>query len=87
LAERGPDARIADVMRRNCPMVTEYDLVFRVFQMMQEADCPLVPVLRNGDVVGIVTLENIGELMMIRSALGQNPARPAGGRMQPMAGA
>jgi Zn-dependent protease/predicted transcriptional regulator len=79
LAERGPSARVGDAMRRQCATVDENDLLYRVFQSMQERDCPVIPVARQGEVVGIVTLENIGELMMIRSALHKRRARtPAG---------
>jgi Zn-dependent protease/CBS domain-containing protein len=71
LAARGPAAQIGEVMRRDCASVEESDLLFRVFQRMQEKDCPIVPVTRRGRVVGMVTLENVGELLMVRSALRQ----------------
>lgn len=69
LARRGPETPVSEVMRRNCGPVDENDMLFRVFSRMQEKDCPLVPVTRRGRVVGMVTLENVGELLMVRSAL------------------
>jgi CBS domain-containing protein len=82
LSAHGLQARVGDVARRNCPAVSEYDMLYRVFQMMQEADCPIVPVVRAGEIVGLVTLENIGELLMIRSALRQLPRKiPAAGKL------
>jgi Zn-dependent protease len=69
LATKGPSLRVEEAMQRECGSVDENDVLFRVFQRMQEKDCPIVPVMRRGQVVGMVTLENIGELMMVRSAL------------------
>jgi Zn-dependent protease len=78
IAERGLTARVGEVMRAQCGVVSEQDMLHRVFQHMREADCPIVPVVRDGRVVGLITLENIGEFMMIRSALRQH--RPRKGR-------
>jgi hypothetical protein len=41
----------------------------RVFARLQKCDCHTLPVLRNGELVGIVTMENVGEFLMIQSAL------------------
>src|SRR5690606_9940454 len=77
LAATGPDTPVAAVMRRDCPIVEENDRLFRVCQVMQGTGCPIVPVVRRGQLVGLITLENVGELMAIRSALRQAP-RPVG---------
>jgi Zn-dependent protease len=71
IAGRGLTARVGDAMRAECGVVHENDMLHRVFQRMRENDCPIIPVVRAGQVIGLVTLENIGELMMIRSALRQ----------------
>jgi hypothetical protein len=42
---------------------------------MREGECATLPVLREGKLVGIVTLENVGEWMMIQSALKRARAR------------
>jgi Zn-dependent protease/predicted transcriptional regulator len=44
-----------------------------VFQRMNEASRTTVPVEKNGQLVGLLTLENVGELIMVSSAL-QNRA-------------
>jgi Zn-dependent protease/predicted transcriptional regulator len=75
LAGKGPATRIGDVMRRDCGSVDENEVLYRVFQRMQEKGCPIVPVTRRGIVVGMVTLENVGELLMVRSALRQAAAQ------------
>jgi Zn-dependent protease len=40
-----------------------------VFQRMNEANCGTVPVVEEGRLVGLLTLENVGELIMVSSAL------------------
>ncbi len=42
---------------------------------MREAGCSTLPVVHNGHLVGMLTLENVGELIMINSALKQARAR------------
>jgi Zn-dependent protease/predicted transcriptional regulator len=69
LASKGLSAPVAEVMRRECGPVDEGAAVERVFDRMQQSQCPLVPVTRRGKLVGMLTMENIGEWIMIRSAL------------------
>jgi predicted transcriptional regulator len=38
---------------------------------LRECGCHTMPVVHNGQVVGLVTMENIGEFLMIQSALGR----------------
>lgn len=78
LADKGRDARVADVMRRDCAPVDEMVPLSRVVERMQQVACPLVPVTRLGRLVGMLTLENVGEFLMVRSALrgGQPAIRP-----------
>jgi Zn-dependent protease/CBS domain-containing protein len=40
-----------------------------VFRQMNEASCTTVPVEEDGRLVGLLTLENVGELIMVSSAL------------------
>lgn len=77
IKSHGLSGRVGDVARRDCPAVSEFDMLYRVFQIMQTSQCPVVPVLRGGQLVGLVTTENVGELLMIRSALKQVPERTA----------
>jgi Zn-dependent protease len=71
LAGVGPGATVGAVMRRDCAAVSDSEPLTRVFERMQESGCPLVPVERDGRLVGLVTLENIGELFMLKSAVGR----------------
>ncbi|MGI9519036.1 MAG: site-2 protease family protein [Pirellulaceae bacterium] len=75
LAEGRHDGIVADVMRDTCGVVDEREMLNDVLLKMQEAACPMMPVVRDGQLVGIVTLENIGEWVMIQSALQKASAR------------
>ncbi len=75
IAQGKQDVPIADVMRRDCRTVDEAEMLDHTFQQMREGECTTLPVLREGRLVGLVTLENVGEWMMIQSALRKGGAR------------
>ena len=62
--------RVGDVMRRDIPVVTTGTRFEEAFRIMQECNCPAVPVLDGMKrLVGLLTPENVSELMMVQSAL------------------
>jgi Zn-dependent protease len=69
LEQHGPDAPVRSFMVTQCPVLTHRDMLEHVMQRLQDDQCSTLPVLHNGRLVGLVTTENLGELMMIRSAL------------------
>jgi Zn-dependent protease/predicted transcriptional regulator len=69
LRTRGPDSLVADSMCTQCPRVGAYDRLDHAVGMMHELDCSTLPVEWNGQLVGLLTAENIGEWAMIHSAL------------------
>ncbi|MBI2537810.1 MAG: site-2 protease family protein [Gemmatimonadetes bacterium] len=68
LAAQGQQARVGDVMRKDCATAEDTEMLDGAFQRMRAANCPTVPVVHGGRLVGVLTLENVGELMMISSA-------------------
>jgi Zn-dependent protease/CBS domain-containing protein len=65
-----PSIRVGDVMRRNIPTVTTGTRFEEAFRIMQECNCPAVPVLDSMKrLVGLLTPENVSELMMVQSAM------------------
>src|SRR5437879_8461366 len=57
-------------MRRAIPTVTTGTRFEEAFRIMQECNCPAVPVLDSMKrLVGLLTPENVSELMMVQSAL------------------
>jgi Zn-dependent protease/predicted transcriptional regulator len=68
LQEHGGDVEVRQVMHHECPTVTDRDMLYRAMEQMQSDHCGALPVMHDGEMVGLVTTENIGEVMMIRSA-------------------
>src|SRR6059036_372935 len=70
LRKNDPTLRVGDVMRRDIPTVTTGTRFEDAFRIMQECNCPAVPVLdRMKRLVGLLTPENVTELMMVQSAM------------------
>src|SRR5207253_11360979 len=76
LRKNDPALRVGDVMRRDIPTVTTGTRFEEAFRIMQECNCPAVPVLDSMKrLVGLLTPENVSELMMVQSAVPRR--RPA----------
>lgn len=70
LRKNDPAIRVGGVMRRDIPTVTTGTRFEEAFRIMQECNCPAVPVLDSMKrLVGLLTPENVSELMMVQSAL------------------
>src|ERR1700737_1315358 len=70
LRKNNPAIRVGDAMRRDIPTVTTGTRLEEAFRIMQECNCPAVPVLDSMKrLVGLLTPENVSELMMVQSAL------------------
>lgn len=69
LAAGGLEAPVAQAMVRDCPVVQEHEPIELVYQRMRENGCAALPVVRQGELVGLLSLENVSEMVMIRSAL------------------
>ncbi|MDW8344502.1 MAG: site-2 protease family protein [Verrucomicrobiae bacterium] len=73
----GPDTPVIEVMRTRVPKVPAWAPFEEAFRLMQECECPAVAVTDGwGRLVGLITPENIGEMMMIQTVLprGGTPA-------------
>jgi Zn-dependent protease/CBS domain-containing protein len=70
--EHGPHARVADVMSANLPAVSQRSRLDEAFRLLQEASAPAVAVVDvDGRLVGLVTAETVGHMMMLRRSLPQ----------------
>jgi len=73
LRESGPEASVLGVMREDFPIVHPRTAFEDAFQMMQRAGTTVLPVTdEEGRLVGLFTMENIGEMLMVRSAIAQS---------------
>lgn len=69
LAQRGLETRVADVMRRDFCTAQAGEMLEPVFARLGQEQCRTMLVLRDGQLVGLLTMENVGEFVMIESAL------------------
>ncbi len=73
LRESGPETSVLGVMREDFPIVHPRTPFQDAFQKMQQSSTPVLPVTdEDGKLVGLFTMENIGELLMVRSAIAQS---------------
>jgi Zn-dependent protease/CBS domain-containing protein len=70
LAEHGSEAVVASVMDRRFVTAHPAEMLIVAMARLQECACRSIPIVAEGRVVGMVTTDNIGELMMVRDALG-----------------
>ncbi len=71
LAKEGQRALVQEVMQREFVAVDPADMLEGVFQRLQECRCHTAPVTRGGRLVGLLTMDNLGEFVAIQSALGK----------------
>lgn len=74
LQRQGPNTPVGNVMDRSFETASSHEMLEVVANRMQECRCHTVPVLSAGRLIGLITMDNIGEFLMIQSAL--RTARP-----------
>ncbi len=72
LSDGRRDAPVSEVMCRECETVDEAAPLKGAVESMHTRHCATVPVVTAGRIVGLLTLENISEMIMINTALGNN---------------
>ena len=73
LAQRPSDWRVRDLMRREFEVVDAADMLDTALARLQSCNCHTLPVTSRGALVGLLTMENVGEFLRIQSALGRSP--------------
>jgi CBS domain-containing protein len=72
LHEVGPGAKVASVMQRDYQTAHLGEMVETVFKRLGACNCRTLPVTDHlGALVGLVTMENMGEFMRIQAAMRQ----------------
>jgi Zn-dependent protease/CBS domain-containing protein len=70
LRERGPDARVGEAMTVRIPTVSNDRCLDEAFRLLQEKSVPAVGIVDPSErLVGLVTSETIGEMLMLHQAL------------------
>lgn len=82
LAQQGSQVHVRDAMRRDVPAPDSHDMLEQALALFHQCNCRSLPVEHDGRLVGMLTTENIGEFLMIQSAL-RRARRVARGGMGP----
>jgi Zn-dependent protease len=69
LAKGGETSTVGECMQREFRLAAPNELAESVFTRLQDCNCRTIPVVDHGELVGVVTMENVGEFMMIQTAL------------------
>jgi len=69
LSQRGPDARVEEAMQRQFETADPNEMLETVFARLNAYGCHSLPLVRNGQLAGLVTMDNIGEFLMVQAAL------------------
>jgi len=77
LTAKGPGSRVADVMISRFETLDPKEMLEGAFARLQQCECHSAPVVSDGRVVGVLTMENIGELLLIQGALKASGGKPA----------
>ncbi len=65
---QGGATPVDEVMHKGVPVIRPNDPLDHAFQLMEESSCPVLPVVDSeGRLQGLITPENVGELMLVQS--------------------
>jgi len=78
LARKDSDATVASVMRTDFQTVYPSMMLESAVAILQTCDCQAIPVSRGHELVGLLTMDNVGEFIMIHSAMGRPPRNRIG---------
>jgi Zn-dependent protease/predicted transcriptional regulator len=71
LAKQGAQVAVRDVMQTDFQVVQSSEMLDAAFRRLSECRCNTAPVSFQGRLVGMVTMDNIGEFLAIQGALGR----------------
>jgi predicted transcriptional regulator len=69
LTKRGDNASVSEIMQDDFLVVDSAEMLESAFQKLQQCQCHTVPVRQLNELVGLLTMDNVGEFVSISSAL------------------
>ncbi len=69
LAEQGNKYPVSAVMRRDFFAAEDTEMLETAIQRLQECKCHTMPVLHQGRIAGLLTMDNLGEYLLIQAAM------------------
>jgi len=85
LSAGGQDTVVKDSMCHDCENVDEEAPLKSVVESMHSRPCSTMPVMSHGRMVGLLTLENVSEMIMVNAALSSEAAHYRGATGKPSA--
>ena len=68
-AKDGLDTPVGGAMRTEFQTAHATEMLEPAFMRLQSCDCHTMPVTRGGQLVGVLTMENVGEFLMLQAAV------------------
>jgi Zn-dependent protease len=69
IARQGSDVHVREAMKREFDAVDSHDMLESALAVLHDCKCRSLPVVHDGQLVGMLTTDNVGEFLMIQSAL------------------
>jgi CBS domain-containing protein len=69
LAAKGEQAKVGDVMDREFQQASPHEPAEEVLARLKNCGCHSMPVIHAGQLLGVLTMENVGEFVMVQAAL------------------
>ncbi len=83
LAQNGSGAPVRDAMRREFQMADSHDTLEHAMAVLRNCRCRSLPVQHEGRLVGMLNADNVGQFMMVQSALRRNKNKASQKNGQP----
>ena len=68
MTRHGQDTLVGDNKQREIETVDASEMLEMSFRRLQSCQCHTAPVLQRGKLVGLLTMENVGEFVAIQAA-------------------
>jgi Zn-dependent protease len=69
LGHDGPDGRVGDAMQRQIAKIDAHEPLQAALARLQQSALPILAVMQNGHVIGLLTADNLAEAILIQEAL------------------
>ena len=70
LRNQGESSLVSEVMMPEFETATPYEMLETAFSRLTGCSCHTLPIILNGELVGLLTMDNVGEFIRIQSVLG-----------------
>jgi predicted transcriptional regulator len=78
ISKHGTQVRVGEVMRRDISAVSPRAMLEYAYGRLQQGECTTMPVVENGQLVGLLTCDNVTEVLMIQEAMRAARSRKPG---------